>query len=356
MRLGIWTPLPHTIRAEPAREAGARQVTTRGGEGLPDESSRFAVDVVRKAEGFGFETTLIAERLLGPELEAWIQSTALATHTTSIEIMPAIHPGIVTPQVVAKMGASLDRISGGRFAINIVNGWFQQEFELFSNGAWLDASDARYRRMDEFVRVVAGLWTEDDFSLDGEFYKVKNATLPMKPVRRPHPPIYTASRADSGKDVIARYCDVWFVLYAPDYRAFETSFAAIRQDIATLSAHAREFGRTLRFGMNAHVVCADTMEEAHARAEDLEQYGKRDRIASTAARALGAGLVGTPELIAERMLRYEAIGLDLFLMHFHPMMEGLDNFAAKVMPLLGLGHTQPGKTENARGDKAYAAR
>ena len=66
--------------------------------------------------------------------------------------MPAVHPGIVTPQVVAKMGASLDRISGGRFAINIVNGWFQQEFELFSNGAWIDASDARYRRMDEFVR------------------------------------------------------------------------------------------------------------------------------------------------------------------------------------------------------------
>jgi FMNH2-dependent dimethyl sulfone monooxygenase len=352
MRLGVWTPLPHTIRAEPAMDAGVRQVTTRGGEGLPDQSSRFALEVVRKAEALGFESTLIAERLLGPDLEAWILATALAAQTSSIEIMPAVHPGIVTPQVVAKMGASLDRISGGRFAINIVNGWFQQEFELFSNGAWIEASDARYRRMDEFVRVVKGLWTEDDFSLDGEFYRVKNATLPMKPVQRPHPPIYTASRADSGKDVIARYCDVWFVLYAPDYRAFEQSFAAIRQDIAALTARARDFGRTLRYGMNAHVVCADTMAEAHARAEDLEQYGKRDRIASTAARALGAGLVGTPELIAERMRRYEEIGVDLFLMHFHPMLEGLDTFATRVMPLLGLDHR---RENEGRGDITRAA-
>ena len=80
-------------------------------------------------------------------------------------------------------------------------------------------------------------------------------------------------------------------------------------------------------------------------------YGKRDRIASTAARALGAGLVGTPELVAERMRRYEEIGVELFLMHFHPMLEGLDNFAAKVMPsCLGL---EP--RCRLRGDKVRVA-
>jgi FMNH2-dependent dimethyl sulfone monooxygenase len=351
MRLGVWTPLPHTIRAEPAMDAGVRQVMTRGGEGEVDQSSRFALDVIRKAEALGFESTLIAERLLGPDLEAWILSAALAVQTARMETMPAVHPGIVTPQVVAKMGATLDRISGGRFAINIVNGWFQQEFDLFSNGAWIEASDARYRRMDEFVQVVKGLWTQDNFSLDGEFYRVDNATLPMKPVQQPHPPIYTASRADSGKDVIARYCDVWFVLYSPDYRAFDENFRAIANDIAMLDARACHFGRKLRYGMNAHVVCADTMAEAHARAEDLERYGKRDRIASTAARALGAGLVGTPEVIAERMRRYEEIGVDFFLMHFHPMLAELDTFAAKVMPLLGLDRAQ-----NPQEDKVRAAR
>jgi FMNH2-dependent dimethyl sulfone monooxygenase len=86
--------------------------------------------------------------------------------------------------------------------------------------------------------------------------------------------------------------------------------------------------------MSAHVICADTLREANARASELEAYGRRDRISSTAARGLGACLVGTPELIAERMCRYEDIGVELFLLNFHPMRAGLETFAQSVMPLL----------------------
>jgi len=86
--------------------------------------------------------------------------------------------------------------------------------------------------------------------------------------------------------------------------------------------------------MSAHIICADTLKEAHARADELEAYGLRDRISSTAARGLGACLVGTPRLIAERMRRYEDIGVELFLLNFHPMLPGLEIFARSVMPLL----------------------
>jgi FMNH2-dependent dimethyl sulfone monooxygenase len=120
MKFGIWAPLPHTIRAEPAMEAALLQFKTRDTAAGPDRAYAFAVDVVRKAEAAGFDITLIAERFLGPDLEAWTLATALATATTTMEMMVAVHPGVVTPQVVAKMGASLDRISGGRFAVNIV--------------------------------------------------------------------------------------------------------------------------------------------------------------------------------------------------------------------------------------------
>jgi FMNH2-dependent dimethyl sulfone monooxygenase len=156
----------------------------------------------------------------------------------------------------------------------------------------------------------------------------------MKPVRLPHPPIYTASRADQGKDVIARHCDYWFVNYTADHRIYEQSFTVIRRDIADLTDRAKHFGRKLAFGMSAHVICADTLREANARASELEAYGRRDRISSTAARGLGACLVGTPDLIAERMCRYEDIGVDLFLLSFHPMRAGLETFAQAVMPLL----------------------
>jgi FMNH2-dependent dimethyl sulfone monooxygenase len=336
MRLGIWTPLPHTIRAEPAMEAGIHQVKTRGGESAPDKSFAFALDVVSRAEGLGFDITLIAERLLGPDLEAWMLAAALAARTKTIQIMPAVYPGMITPQLVAKMGATLDRLTGGRFAINVVNGWFQKEFELFSNGAWIESSAARYDRMDEFVRVLKGLWSEEHFTMHGEFYHADDAGLPMKPVRVPYPPIYTASRADSGKDVIAEYCDLWFVNYEANHRRYDENFHTIKADISDLAERAGHFGRKLAFGMSAHVICADTLGEAQMRAEELEAYGQRDRISSTAARALGACLVGTPELIAQRMRRYEDIGVELFLLHFHPMLAGLETFASKVLPLLAL--------------------
>jgi dimethylsulfone monooxygenase len=334
MRLGIWTPLPHTIRAEPAMEAGVHQVKTRGAEGASDKSFQFALDVVSRAEALGFDITLIAERLLGPDLEAWMLAAALAARTKSIQIMPAVYPGMITPQLVAKMGATLDRITGGRFAINVVNGWFEKEFELFSNGAWIESSAARYRRMDEFVRMLKGLWSEEHFTMDGEFYHAEDATLAVKPVRVPHPPIYTASRADSGKDVIAEHCDLWFVSYEADHRRYEENCRAIKADISDLAERARHFGRKLAYGMSAHVICADTLGEAQMRAEELEAYGRRDRISSTAARALGACLVGTPELIAQRMRHYEEMGVELFLLHFHPMLAGMETFAREVLPLL----------------------
>ena len=89
--------------------------------GCTDKTFESAYDVVRRADELGFDTTLIAERFLGPDLSAWVLASALAMVTKRIELMVAVHPGMVTPQVVAKMASSLDRISHGRCALNIVN-------------------------------------------------------------------------------------------------------------------------------------------------------------------------------------------------------------------------------------------
>ena len=334
MKLGIWTPLPHTIRAEPAMDAAIADLKTRGQGAKTDRSLQFAIDVVTRGERCGATTTLIAERWLGPDLEAWMLAAALAGHTKNIELMVAAHPGLVAPQVVAKLGASLDRISGGRLALNIVNGWFQEEFNLFSNGAWIGDELRRYRRMDEFIRVVKGLWTEDNFSLDGDFYKVNNASLPIKPLRTPHPTIYAASRTGPGVDVVARECDVWFVPYEPSHRLYDDNFRGIEGEVRAMETRFRALGRRMRYGISAHVICKPTDYRAEAAADALEDYGKKDRVSAVAAKALGAGLAGTPKRVAERIRRFEDIGIETFMLHFHPMLEGFENFANEVMPLL----------------------
>lgn len=333
MRLGFWTPLPHIVQAEPAIEAAVRAASTRG-VGQGDELLAFTRQAITQAEECGFDVTLVAERWLGPDHASWILATALACATSKMEIMVAVHPGMIAPQAVAKMGATLDRVSGGRFSMNVVNGWWPEEMNVFGNGAWLDDSNGRYKRMDEFIHSIRSLWTEANPVLDGEFFKLDGTELPLKPMQSPCPPIYAASRSEPGKNTIAQYCDCWFAEYDTDFRKYESNFEKIRTDISEMRGRAARFGRQLRIGLSAHVICAEDEHTAIEQAVELEEYGSRNRVALTSAKALGAGLLGTAEKVAERIDAYADIGVDLVMLRFHPTLNGLKTFSTTVMPLL----------------------
>jgi FMNH2-dependent dimethyl sulfone monooxygenase len=330
MHLGLWAPLPHTICPEPVVTEALHELGTPG-LGLPvDRSFSFVLDAVKRAEALGFDITLVAERLVARDLEAWVVSSALAALTSRIQILTAVHPGIVSPQVVAKMGASLDRLSGGRFAVNVVPGRRVEEFDLFGNGGWLSDTTQRYRRMDEFIAVMTGLWTQDSFGFNGEFYRFDTGRLATKLMRQPRPPVYAASGSDAGKDIIARRCDTWFVSVEPGLAAYQHNLRQIAADIEDMRRRAAGHGRTLGYGLSTHVLCAETSEAAEAKAAALDTIPG----ANVAAKAIGAGLVGTPQVVAERIRRYRDCGIDCLMLQFHPMMDGLEIFARDVMPLL----------------------
>src|SRR5262245_9151404 len=93
MKFGIWTPLPHTIRPEPRMDRAIAEVKSGISlAGRTDGTFEFAYNVVRRADELGFDTTLIAERFLGPDLSAWVLASALAMVTNRIELMVAVHP------------------------------------------------------------------------------------------------------------------------------------------------------------------------------------------------------------------------------------------------------------------------
>jgi len=310
------------------------ELSVQGKGGPVDRSLSAALLVVKRAEQLGFATTLIAERYIGPDLEAWIMATAMVAETTTIELMVAAHPGIIHPQLAAKMGASIDRISGGRFAINVVNGWYEKEFEVFGNGTWLARNEERYSRMAEFMAVLKGLWCEDKFDLDGTYFKLKDAELPIKTIQIPNPPIYAASSAQQGMEQIAKYADVWFVGYEPGLDNAPQNIRRIAREVEQMKKYSAAHGRTIKFGISAHVICTETRKEAVERARALEDYGDRDRISLVAAKALGAGLVGTPDDIVQRLSALNEIGVDTPMIHFYPMLEGLETFATEIMPRL----------------------
>lgn len=146
------------------------------------------VRYIQAAERTGFDYALMPARYFtspgwAEQFEAVTTSAGLTQHTDRITILAALHPGLWHPGIVAKMGATIDHMSGGRWGLNITTGWFKDEFIGFGE-PWLD-HDERYRRSEEFIRVLNGLWTEDEFSFAGDFYRIHDAPLRPKPLRKP---------------------------------------------------------------------------------------------------------------------------------------------------------------------------
>jgi len=230
------------------------------------------------------------------------------------------------------MGASIDRVSGGRFCVNIVNGGRPHEFAVF--GDWIEQSEARYRRMEEFIQVMRGMWVSDDFTFQGEFYKVAHGTVPTKSVRTPHPPIYAASRVDEGMNVVSRNCDLWFVNYDKNFRNYEASLKRVESEIGMMEQRVGALGRKMGYGINACLLMADTDEQAIAMADGWMEQLARDPSIGSASGGVGAGIIGSRKTVIERIRRYIDMGVELFMFQFYPMREGLEVFANEVLPEL----------------------
>src|SRR5688500_1564628 len=122
-RFGIWIPVyGNWAGTDPALDAH-------------DASFSRAKRLLVEAERLGFETALLAQHLINPrdqeldQLETWTATAALAAVTERIELIAAIKPKLFHPVVLAKMALGIEDISGGRFAINVVNAWFRPEIE-----------------------------------------------------------------------------------------------------------------------------------------------------------------------------------------------------------------------------------
>lgn len=128
----------------------------------------------RTAEAYGFEYALTQIRFTasyGAEYqhESISLSQALLHNTERLKLIAAILPGPWNPTVAAKQIASIDNYTNGRIAVNIVSGWNKSEFT--SIGQWWLEHSERYRRSNEFIRALKGIWTADGkgFTFGGDF-------------------------------------------------------------------------------------------------------------------------------------------------------------------------------------------
>jgi len=284
--------------------------------------------------------------------EAVGTSTALATVTERLRIIAAVHPGLWHPGVVAKMIASADYMSGGRVNLNVVSGWFKDEFTHYGE-PWLE-HDERYRRSEEFIRVLRGMWTESEFTFKGDFYRMNRVRLEPKPIQNPHPEIFQGGNSAAARRMAGRVSD-WYFMNGNSLEGFAEQIADVR-------AEAALHGRTVKFAVNAFVISRPTFAEAEeqlreiiAHADDEAVKGFRDAVtqagrSSKEGKGMWAqssytdliqyndgfktGLIGTPEQIAKRIQELDALGVDLVLTAYLHFIEEIDAFGRQVIPLV----------------------
>jgi FMNH2-dependent dimethyl sulfone monooxygenase len=145
-----------------------------------DWNYEYNAKLAQTAESNGFEYALSQVRYeasYGAEYqhESTSFSLALLLATQKLKVIAAVHPGLWQPAVLAKLGATADHLSNGRFAVNVVSGWFKDEFTHLGE-PWLE-HDERYRRSAEFLQLLRKIWTEDDVDFRGDFYRIHDFTL-----------------------------------------------------------------------------------------------------------------------------------------------------------------------------------
>ena len=143
------------------------------------------------------------------------------------------------PIVTAKVIASLDMLSGGRFEFGVGGGWNVDEME--NHGA---KYESRFKLVRERILAMKAIWTEAEAQFHGEFVNFDPVWSFPKPVQRPHPPILLGGETDHTLRRIVEFADGWFPRAKPDTDPREF-VGRLRQAVSTSKRDFAEFSITV---------------------------------------------------------------------------------------------------------------
>jgi dimethylsulfone monooxygenase len=317
----------------------------------------YNLKLARLAEDNGFDYALSQIRFTagyGAEFqhEPVAFTQALLAGTERLKVIAALLPGPWNPALAAKQIATIDVLYNGRVAVNVVSGWFKGEFRAIGE-PWLE-HDERYRRSEEFIRALKGIWTQDSFTFKGDFYRFDNYSLKPKPAQRPHPEVFQGGSSRAARDMAARVSDWYFTN--------GNTVEGIKAQVDDIRAKAAANGHSVKVGVNAFIIARDTEEEAKAVLREIIEKADPEAVNAFGHEAKQAGrsspegegnwakssfedlvqyndgfrsnLIGTPAQIAERIVSLKSVGVDLILAGFLHYLEEVEYFGKRVLPLV----------------------
>ncbi|RKE44576.1 MULTISPECIES: LLM class flavin-dependent oxidoreductase [unclassified Sphingomonas] len=328
--------------------------------GVPDaalkSSWEHCRDIVMQAETAGYDNILLPSGYaLGIDTTAF--AAGIAPMLKRLRLLMAVRIGESWPPQLARQIATIDRMLGGRLAINIISSDLP--------GEKLESAP-RYARTVEAMHILRTLLDGKPLDHDGEFWKLKVDPPRVTTMSGTCPALYFGGLSEAARDAAATNADVY--LMWPD------TMDAVRAIIADLRSRAAKHGRTLRFGYRVHVVARETEAEARAAADrllskldDAEGRAIRERSLDSqsagvrrqaelregsddgyaeanlwtgigrARSGCGAAIVGDPDQVLAKLNAYRAGGIDAFILSGYPHAAEADLFARHVLPRIEHG-------------------
>ncbi len=328
-----------------------------------DWSFDYNAKLIVKAEEAGFDLAFGLAQWLGSEghggatkyrkfsIDPLLVTSGVAALTRNIMLISTVHVLYGWhPLHLAKLGATMDHMTGGRWGLNLVTGFRPNEIEMFG----LDPipRDERYVRAAEFTDILDTLWrSEEDISWEGDYWSLKSAYVSPKPVHG-RPILVNAGSSKAGLAYAAKYSDLIFIT-SPGGAEISAALKTLPAHTAEIKALAAEQGREIRTVINPHVICRDTEREVDQvckailvgedapavnslvgtmRQGDQSSWRGHER----RQRIIGGNvqIFGTPEQVVEQFAALKDAGCDGLQINFFDFAPDLAYFAKNVLPLM----------------------
>jgi alkanesulfonate monooxygenase SsuD/methylene tetrahydromethanopterin reductase-like flavin-dependent oxidoreductase (luciferase family) len=345
MRLGLAVP----IFANP----GVTDFRTPNFEQLEWGPVREAVE---EAERLGYDSLWVADHMFlgrdGAILEGWTTLAFLAGATSTMRLGP-IHlgEGFRHAPLAAKMIATLDVISGGRFELFIDPGWREREHVAYGFD-WEPDRARRVARLDAALDVMHEMWGSESPTLRNAFYDIDDAICRPAPLAPSGPPIWIGEAFDEPTlDLIARRADVW--------NSMPAGLEVLRDKIERVDQACRDRGRdpkTLRRTLETQVLVYEDRAEADALFARFDELAARHPTGNAMTDVVAfvtegnphldgtksfdqlrdEFVIGTPDEVAEKVAAFRDLGIDEVICWFmdFPERRSMELLATAVRPRL----------------------
>jgi F420-dependent oxidoreductase-like protein len=258
--------------------------------------------------------------------ECWTSMAALARDTSTVRLGQMVTCNSYRPpSLLAKMASCIDVMSRGRLILGIGAGWYEHEYRAYGY-QYPDTPD-RLRMLRESLQIIKAMWTQDEATFEGQYYRVRGAINEPRPVQKPHPPIWIGGGGEKVTlKLVAQYGDA--CNFNADVETVKHKLEVLRQHCDTVGRDYDSISKTVEF----YAILGDRREVDRVVADTARRTGQEEDFIRA-----WHPQHGDADRVAQLIHEYAEAGIGYFIVNLPNAFEGgvIERFAAEIFPRVG---------------------